>query len=87
MDGAGRRTVDATGAGDAFVGGFLAGLLAHSDAQRGIEQGIVAASFAIEDWGARGLLAATPEQACRDGKNGLVLTTQHDFEFHGHTAR
>ena len=31
--------------------------------QRGIEQGIVAASFAIEDWGARGLLAATPEQA------------------------
>jgi ribokinase len=57
------KTVDATGAGDAFVGGFLAGWLASGDAKRAIEQGVVAASFAIEDWGARGLLAATPEQA------------------------
>jgi ribokinase len=57
------RTVDATGAGDAFVGGFLAGWLQYGDVVRGIEQGIVATSFAIEDWGARGLLAATPEQA------------------------
>jgi sugar/nucleoside kinase (ribokinase family) len=57
------RTIDATGAGDAFVGGFLSGFLTHGDAQRGIQQGIVAASFAIEDWGGRGLLAATPELA------------------------
>ena len=58
-----KQTVDATGAGDAFVGGFLSGFLASGDTQCGIQQGIVAASFAIEDWGARGLLAATPEQA------------------------
>lgn len=58
-----RQTVDVTGAGDAFVGGFLSGFLASGDTQLGIEQGIVAASFAIEDWGARGLLAATPAQA------------------------
>jgi ribokinase len=58
-----RRTVDVTGAGDAFVGGFLAGFLACGDPQRGIEQGVVSASFAIEDWGARGLLAATPDDA------------------------
>jgi ribokinase len=57
------QVVDATGAGDAFVGGFLAGWLEHGDAVRAIEQGIVATSFAIEDWGARGLLAATPAQA------------------------
>jgi cytidine kinase len=57
------EVVDATGAGDAFVGGFLAGWLEHGDAVRAIEQGIVATSFAIQDWGARGLLAATPEQA------------------------
>ncbi len=57
------RVVDATGAGDAFVGGFLAGLLMHGDLQRAVEQGIVAASFAIEDWGARGLFAATPQRA------------------------
>jgi ribokinase len=54
--------VDATGAGDAFVGGFLAGALVHGDLPRAVEQGIVAASFAIEDWGARGLFAATPER-------------------------
>jgi ribokinase len=57
------RVVDATGAGDAFAGGFLAGLLLHGDRPRAIEQGIVAASFAVEDWGARGLLAATPAHA------------------------
>jgi sugar/nucleoside kinase (ribokinase family) len=57
------HTVDVTGAGDAFVGGFLSGFLASGDTQCGIERGIVAASFAIEDWGARGLLAATPAQA------------------------
>jgi len=58
-----RRVVDATGAGDAFAGGFLAGLVTHGDVGRSIEQGIVAASFAIEDWGARGLAAATPDLA------------------------
>jgi ribokinase len=58
-----KQTVDATGAGDAFVGGFLSGFLASGDTRRGIQQGIVAASFAIEDWGARGLLAAAREQA------------------------
>jgi len=55
--------VDATGAGDAFVGGFLAGWLAHGDPWRGIEQGVVSASFALQDWGARGLLAASPTAA------------------------
>jgi len=55
--------VDATGAGDAFAGGFLAGLVGHGDVGRAIEQGVVSASFAIEDWGARGLMDATPEQA------------------------
>lgn len=56
-----RELVDATGAGDAFAGGFLAGLVMHGDMDRSIEQGIVSASFAIEDWGSRGLMAATPE--------------------------
>src|SRR5262249_43056602 len=54
---------DVTGAGDAFLGGFLAAWIQDGDAERGIEQGIVAASFAIQDWGARGLLAAAPADA------------------------
>jgi len=58
-----REVVDATGAGDAFAGGFLAGLVTHGEVGRSIEQGVVSASFAIEDWGARGLMAATPTLA------------------------
>jgi sugar/nucleoside kinase (ribokinase family) len=55
------RVVDPTGAGDAFVGGFLAGRLRKEEIAASLERGIVAASFAIQDWGARGLLKATPE--------------------------
>ncbi|MCS5616880.1 MAG: carbohydrate kinase family protein [Pirellulales bacterium] len=55
--------VDVTGAGDAFAGGFLAAWLLHGDAALGIAQGVVSASYALADWGCRGLLAATPEQA------------------------
>jgi len=57
--------VDPTGAGDAFAGGFLAGLIAAGGLERALQQGAVSAGFAIEDWGARGLLAATREQAER----------------------
>ncbi len=55
--------VDPTGAGDAFAGGFLSGLLEHGRIEEGLERGAVSASFAIEAWGAAGLLAATRERA------------------------
>ncbi len=57
------QVVDPTGAGDAFAGGFLAGLLAGEDAPGALERGVVSASFALEAWGAAGLLAATPADA------------------------
>ena len=60
-----RLTGDPTGAGDAFAGGFLAGLLAGADLAAALDQAIVATSFALEDHGAHGLLAATREEAER----------------------
>jgi sugar/nucleoside kinase (ribokinase family) len=55
--------VDPTGAGDAFAAGFLAGWLGGEDLERSLARGVVSASFAIADWGAAGLLAATPAGA------------------------
>ena len=57
------EVVDVTGAGDAFAGGFLAGWLSAGDVALGIAQGVVAASFVLEDWGSRGLMRATPAEA------------------------
>lgn len=57
--------VDPTGAGDAFAGGFLAGLLRGEALDRALARAVVAASFAIEDWGAARLLAATRDEAVR----------------------
>lgn len=59
------QVVDPTGAGDAFAGGFLAGLLAGEDVAGALERGVVSASFALEAWGAAGLIAATPAGARR----------------------
>ncbi len=59
------RTVDTTGAGDAFAGGFLAGWIRGDPWARAIERGVVAASFAIETWGPDGIIAATPAAAER----------------------
>jgi ribokinase len=55
--------VDPTGAGDAFAGGWLAGMLEGEPLEDSLRRAVVSASFAIEDWGPRGLLAATPERA------------------------
>jgi sugar/nucleoside kinase (ribokinase family) len=59
------RVVDPTGAGDAFAGGFLAGLLAGEEVPAALERGVVSASFALEEWGAARLLAATAAVARR----------------------
>jgi cytidine kinase len=55
--------VDPTGAGDAFAGGFMAGWLAGDPVPEALNRAVVAASFAIEGWGASALLRATPAQA------------------------
>jgi len=55
------RIEDPTGAGDAFMAGFVSAQLERDDPERSLRRGIVTASFAIEAWGADGLLAATPD--------------------------
>ena len=54
---------DPTGAGDAFCGGFLAGLVATNDPLCAALCGTVSASFAVESFGPFQLLAASRTQA------------------------
>ncbi len=54
---------DPTGAGDAFCGGVLAGLIAGRGALQAAACGAVSASFAVEDFGLVGLRrAGAPER-------------------------
>jgi len=55
--------VDPTGAGDAFAAGFLAARLRQLPTRRALQQGVVAASFALAGQGPDGLLVATPAAA------------------------
>jgi sugar/nucleoside kinase (ribokinase family) len=55
--------VDPTGAGDAFAAGVLAGWLRGESVEGALARGVVTASFAIEAWGADGLLGTTPAAA------------------------
>ena len=63
--------VDATGAGDAFCGGFAAGWLYTRDVVTAAAFGTVSASFAVEDYGLDGLVNADARLAA-DRKNWLL---------------
>jgi ribokinase len=54
---------DPTGAGDAFAGGFLAGLLLGEGPVPALERGVVSASFALAESGPAGMLVATAKAA------------------------
>ena len=45
-------TVDATGAGDAFSGGFMEGITETGDVLEAGLRGTISASFVVEGWGA-----------------------------------
>ncbi len=57
------QAVDPTGAGDAYAGGFLAGLLRTGDPLEAALHGTVSASFVVEGFGAAHALTADREQA------------------------
>lgn len=56
------RALDATGAGDAFCGGFMADLVKNGDPVRAAITGSVSASLAIQDYGALHILNATEDE-------------------------
>lgn len=55
--------VDVTGAGDAYCGGFLAGMLLTGDAVEAALFATVSASYVVESSGALGVRVATPDDA------------------------
>ena len=57
------NTVDTTGAGDAFSGGFLAGLVETGNVFDAGLRGTISASFAVEGWGAFHMMKINKEQA------------------------
>ena len=57
------QLIDPTGAGDAFCGGFLAGLVATHDPLCAVLCGTASASIAIESFGPTRLLSATHDEA------------------------
>jgi sugar/nucleoside kinase (ribokinase family) len=62
------EAVDPTGAGDAFCGGFLAGLVATGDPVCAAVCGTVSASFAVESFGPFRLFAARHDEAIQRWK-------------------
>lgn len=56
------KATDPTGAGDTFVSALLSAVSRGSDLIEAVVWGCAAASFAIEQFGIEGILAATPEQ-------------------------
>jgi ribokinase len=73
--------VDTTGAGDAYAGGFLAGMIATGDALEAALRGTVSASFAVEGYGAEAGLDARLAEAERrlEALRGRVrVVADHD---------
>jgi ribokinase len=66
--------IDTTGAGDAFSGGFMSVYAQTGNLEAAIPAGLVAAAFAIEDFGSPHLFDVTPEQAAirRYGPGAVV---------------
>ncbi len=63
------RLVDVTGAGDSFCGGFMVGLARTGDPAQAVPYGLVAASLAIEGYGALYALSRKAEAPARLAEN------------------
>jgi glucosamine--fructose-6-phosphate aminotransferase (isomerizing) len=72
------RTVDETGAGDAFCGGFAAGLAQALDPIEAARRGTVSAAFATEGFGSLALASVTPADAVARLQGSPATTSPED---------
>jgi sugar/nucleoside kinase (ribokinase family) len=72
--------IDATGAGDAFCGGFLARFSHDENLIESLLCGTVSASFCIESFGFERLLSASPSDAMRRLDSLRPLVSQGELE-------
>ena len=79
--------IDATGAGDAFCGGFLARFSHDENLIESLLCGTVSASFCIESFGFDGLLSATPSDAVTRLDSLRPLVSQGALELAHEAAR
>ena len=63
VDAVATRVVDVTGAGDAFCGGFAAGMANGQDPVQAARRGAVSAAFATEGFGSLALASVSPARA------------------------
>lgn len=66
------NVLDVTGAGDAFCGGFLAGLVSSGDPITAAAQGVVSASFIVETRGAMAALESLNTKEAQSRLNNVV---------------
>ena len=59
------EVIDVTGAGDAFCGGFAAGLALGLDAVEAARRGVVSAGFAVAGFSSIRLASLSPADAAR----------------------
>jgi fructoselysine-6-P-deglycase FrlB-like protein len=72
------RIVDETGAGDAFCGGFAAGLAQGLGPVEAARRGTVSAAFAVEGFGSLALSAVTPADAVARLEGSPAATSAED---------
>ena len=80
VDAAPARVVDVTGAGDAFCGGFAAGIAQGLDPLEAARRGTVSAAFAVEGFGSLALASVTPSDAAAR-LTGSSATARPDDRF------
>jgi fructoselysine-6-P-deglycase FrlB-like protein len=72
------RIVDETGAGDAFCGGFAAGIAQGLDPVEAARRGTVSAAFAVEGFGSLALASVTPADAAARLNGSPAATPSED---------